>query len=209
MLRSREVKAVRLSIPRSPRAGITVPKLRAPVTISPLAEVLHLRDDIIRHYLQEWPNVENRLNPEIWGHLGDTAIPPRAEGIPLTLVAVTEAGEYVGQGSIIARDLGHRRYRDLGPWAGGLCVLPDFRGKGIGACLHYERLRIAADMGIEEMFLYTEKRPYKTVDLYHHFGWTVECEIPDWNDGSTIERRWVMTVNPQEIFPPTKPGFPR
>jgi GNAT superfamily N-acetyltransferase len=172
-----------------------------PVTIRPLHEVLHLREDIIQHHLQEWPNPEGRLDPEVWGHLGDPSVPPDAAGIPLTLVATTEDGRYVGKGSIIARDLGHRRYRDLGPWVGGLCVLPGFRGHGIGKRLHYDRLQIAAEMGINEMFLFTEKRPYKTVELYRQFGWEVECEIPDWNDGSTTERRWVMTVNLQEIFP--------
>ena len=84
---------------------------------------------------------------------------------------------------------------------GGLCVVANQRGKGIGKALHYERLRVAAEDGVTELYLFTEKRPYKTVELYMQFGWTVECEIPDWNDGSTTERRWVMTVNPQDLFP--------
>jgi hypothetical protein len=37
----------------------------------------------------------------------------------------------VGMGSIVARDLDDRLYRDLGAWIGGLCVLRDHRGKGL------------------------------------------------------------------------------
>src|ERR1700722_16705536 len=132
---------------RQPRPGIWIPTPSIPVEIRPLHEVLHLRDDIIRHHLEEWPNAEGRLDPDVWGHLGDPSISADAAGIPLTLVAVSHDGKYVGKGSIIARDLAHRRYRDLGPWVGGLCVLPDFRGKGIGKRLHYERLQMAAGMG--------------------------------------------------------------
>ena len=168
--------------------------------IQPLGEVLHLRAEIIRHHLQEWPNAEGRLDPRTWGNLGDPQIPVLNNRIPLTLVATTEDDRYVGKGSIINRDLDHRLYRNLGPWMGGLCVLPEFRGKGVGKKLHFERLRVAAEMGIEELFLFTEERPYPTVDLYRRFGWTVECEIPEFYDGSTTERRWVMTVNPQKIF---------
>ena len=83
---------------------------------------------------------------------------------------------------------------------GGLCVLPEVRRHGIGQMLHFERLRIAAEKQIGKLFLYTEKRPYPTVSLYQRFGWRIECEIPDFDDGITTERRWVMVVKPREIF---------
>jgi len=56
---------------------------------------------------------------------------------------------------------------------GGLCVLEEYRGRGVGKRLHAARLRAAAAMGIERLFLFTEKRPYPTVELYERFGWTV------------------------------------
>lgn len=183
-----------------PCSDILVPETDIPVQFRLLKEVPNLREDIIRHHLEEWPNSEGRLDPAIWGNLGDAAIPADGGTIPLTLVAMTEDGRYIGKGSIIARDLDHRLYRTLGPWMGGLCVLPEFRGHGVGKLLHYTRLRIAAEMGIEELFLFTEQRPYPTVEMYRKFGWTVECEIPDFYDGSTTERRWVLTLKPAAVF---------
>jgi GNAT superfamily N-acetyltransferase len=185
---------------RHPRANILFPTPALPVEIHELSEVSYLREEIVRHHLQEWPNAAGRLDPNTWGHLGNPEIPALSDQIPLTLVATSPDGRYIGKGSIIAHDLDHRLYRDLGPWMGGLCVLPEFRGMGVGKKLHFERLRIAAEMGLEELFLFTEQRSYPTVELYRQFGWSVECEIPDYCDGSTTERRWVMTVNPLNVF---------
>jgi GNAT superfamily N-acetyltransferase len=170
------------------------------VVVRPLADVPSLREAIVKHHLEEWPNSAGRLDPNKWGHLGDPAIEPARDCVPITMVATTPEGSYVGQGSIIARDLDHRLYRDMGPWMGGLCVLEHLRGNKIGRLLHFERLRIAAELGIEDLFLFTEARPYKTVELYREFGWQVECEIPDFDDGSTTERRWVMTVHPRDVI---------
>jgi len=182
-----------------PRAGVLVPAPRLAVNIHGLSEVPHLRDAVVRHHLTEWPKPEGRLDPATWGNLGDPTLTAREDHIPLTLVATLD-GRYVGQGSIIARDLDHRLYRDRGPWMGGLCVVREYRGNGIGKKLHFERLRMAAEMGIPELFLFTERRPYPTVELYRRFGWEVECELPDFDDGSTTERRWVMTVKPSDLF---------
>ena len=183
-----------------PRDGILIPQPKIPVTIQPLWKVPHLRDDIVAHHMQEWPSLDGKLDAKNWGYLGDSAISISENQIPLTLVACDVNGRYIGKGSIIPHDLEFRGYQTAGPWMGGLCVLPEFRSKGIGKKLHYERLLLAACIGIDELFLFTEQRPFPTVELYQRFGWKVECEIPNFFDGSTTERRWVMSVKPQELF---------
>ena len=179
------------------RSGFS-PKAGVPIKIQPLSEVPALREDVYRHFVTEWPKAAGH-DPKTWGNIIDPAIAPNRSEIPLTLVATLD-GLYVGQGSLVAHDLDHRLYKDRGPWMGGLCVLPEVRRHGIGQMLHFERLRIAAEKQIGKLFLYTEKRPYPTVSLYQRFGWRIECEIPDFDDGITTERRWVMVVKPREIF---------
>jgi GNAT superfamily N-acetyltransferase len=179
------------------RSGFA-PRAAVPIRIQTLSEVPDLRENVFRHFITEWPKPGGH-DPVTWGNIIDPAVPPNRSGIPLTLVATLD-GRYVGQGSLVAHDLDHPLYKDRGPWMGGLCVLPEFRRHGIGQMLHYERLRIAADARIPELFLYTQQRPYPTVSLYERFGWKVECELPDFDDGITIERRFVMVVRPVEIF---------
>ncbi len=192
-----------------PLAGsneILVPEPQLSIRICTVFEVPHLREAAIRHHLQEWPKPEGKLDPETWGYLGDPPGRFDKNEIPVTLVATFD-GEYVGQGSLIPQDMDHWLFNSLDAkkagklaWMGGLCVLPAFRRKGIGKKLHYERLRIAARLGISRLLLFTEKREYPTVELYKQFGWRVECEVPDFDDGSTTERRWVMRIVPRQLF---------
>jgi hypothetical protein len=44
------------------------------------------------------------------------------------------------------------------------------------------------------------------VELYERFGWTVERVIPDWDDGSTVETRWVMSIDPRAAILDWVPG---
>ena len=149
-----------------PVEGILVPEAKIPVTFVDLVDVPYLREDIVRHHLQEWPNTEGRLDPAVWGWLGDPPRPLEPGVIPYTLVATLPDGRYIGKGSIIPHDLDHPDYRQCGPWMGGLSVLPEHRGRGVGKCLHFNRLAWAAKKGCKELWLFTEQRPYKTYELY-------------------------------------------
>jgi GNAT superfamily N-acetyltransferase len=185
------------------QASRNIPSRRpviVPVTIKPLSRVKHLREHIISEHLLAWPRQDDCLDPQKWGHLGDPRIEPQTSGIPTTLVAVTSEDEYRGAVSIVPYDLTHELYRGLGPWMGGLLVHPNYRGKRIGESLVSECVQLAAAMGIEKLYLFTEGRDVG-VDWYRGLGWRVHVVIPDFWDGHTNERRTVMLIRPSDIFP--------
>jgi GNAT superfamily N-acetyltransferase len=169
-----------------------------PVTIMPLSKVPHLREPIIREHLRAWPRPGNCLDPKKWGYLGDPPGELQTGGIPTTLVAVTSKDGYRGAVSIVSYDLTHELYRGLGPWMGGLLVHPNYRGKGIGESLVSGCVQLAAAMGIERLYLFTEGRDVG-VDWYKSIGWRVHVNIPDFWDGHTNEQRTVMIIRPSDI----------
>jgi GNAT superfamily N-acetyltransferase len=167
----------------------------APVTIKPLSDVPQLREAIIRQHVQEWPRPGNCLDPKKWGYLGEPPGKLQTGGVPSTLVAVTSEDAYRGAVSIVPYDLTHELYRSLGPWLGGLLVHPHYRHAGIGKSLVSRCVQLAAEMGIERLYLFTEGRDVG-VAWYKSNGWQVHVKIPDHWDGHTNEQRTVMFIRP-------------
>jgi GNAT superfamily N-acetyltransferase len=112
----------------------------------------------------DWTLEEARDNLAI--HTAGTAI-------PTTLVAFVD-GVLAGSVSLLAND--HSRIRRWSPWLASLLVLPEFRGRGIGAAVVQEAVAIAARLGVERLYLYTDD----AAPFYARLGWSpVERPVLD------------------------------
>lgn len=84
--------------------------------------------------------------------------------IPLTLIALVE-GRLAGSVSLIEDDLDSRP--ELSPWLANVYVAPPFRGHGLGTLLIKKALRVAAQLGVETLYLFTERH----APFYARLGW--------------------------------------
>jgi GNAT superfamily N-acetyltransferase len=109
--------------------------------------------------------------------------PPRA-AIPTTLVAFAD-GALAGSVSLLAND--DTRLRAHSPWLASLLVLPAFRGRGLGAELVRRCVGIAAELGVDELFLYTDD----AVAFYERLGWRV---VADADLGGTMVQVMAIAV---------------
>lgn len=91
-------------------------------------------------------------------------------GIPATLVALDEERTLLGTVSVIEDDL--PGFEHLNPWLATLLVVPEQRGRGIGAFLVREAERFAREAGHGEMYLFTESAP----GLFRRMGWLEMAE---------------------------------
>jgi GNAT superfamily N-acetyltransferase len=86
-------------------------------------------------------------------------------GLPVVLVAIDD-GEFVGTASLIADD----ELPDAlepGPWVAAVYVTESHRGRGVGRALVSALQQRGSDLGITEMYLYTEKG----ATWYQSMGW--------------------------------------
>jgi GNAT superfamily N-acetyltransferase len=123
----------------------------------------------------EWTLDEARENLAI--HTAGTAI-------PTTRIALVDGG-LAGSVSLLAND--HSRIRRWSPWLASLLVLPEFRGRGIGAALVREAVAIAARFGIGRLYLYTDD----AAPFYARLGWSMEERVD--MEGGPVE---VMSIDP-------------
>ncbi len=105
----------------------------------------------------DWTLAEAQANLEV--HTAGTAV-------PTTRIALVN-GELAGSVSLLAND--HSRIRKWSPWLASLLVLPEVRGRGIGAALVGEAVAIAARLGIERLYLYTDD----AAAFYARLGWSM------------------------------------
>lgn len=89
--------------------------------------------------------------------------------VPMTFIAVDEAGAPIGSVSIVTHDMPDRTdLSHLSPWIAGVLVLASKRGKGVGRLLLRHATAEAERIGADELFLYTSTvRPF-----YERLGWT-------------------------------------
>ena len=84
--------------------------------------------------------------------------------IPVALVAL-EGDALVGVVCLKTNDMPTRP--ELTPWLAGLFVTPSHRGKGIGKKLVFALEKMAANLGIEKLYLYTADREV----FYQRLNW--------------------------------------
>jgi GNAT superfamily N-acetyltransferase len=100
----------------------------------------------------------------------------RRAALPTTLVAV-EAGELLGSVSLIVEDLTERDIGELArltPWLASLYVLPAARGRTVGRRLVAAVSKLAADLGVETLYLFTSGQER----FYRPLGWDTLARFP-------------------------------
>jgi GNAT superfamily N-acetyltransferase len=127
----------------------------------------------------EWTLEEAQSNLEV--HTAGTAV-------PTTLVALVD-GALAGSVSLLAND--HSRIRKWSPWLASLLVLPEFRGRGIGAALVRQAVAIAARFGIERLYLYTDD----AAPFYARLGWTLVERLDIDGNGIEVDVMGIDTRN--------------
>lgn len=70
-----------------------------------------------------------------------------------------------------------------------LAVLPEFQGRGLGCRLMARAERRAAELGCQEIKLYTEKLMVENVNFYVWLGFEVEREVDFMGDKSVLMKK--------------------
>jgi GNAT superfamily N-acetyltransferase len=94
--------------------------------------------------------------------------------LPLALLAIHD-GQPVGTVSLKLKEVAIRPQYEH--WLGTLYVHQPYRGRGIGSLLVEAAIKVAAQLGVGELYLYT--RHPKTEGLYAKLGWVV-VERPEY-----------------------------
>lgn len=139
------------------------------LTTQPLPHARHLMPTVSHWLLSEWPNWYGEDGP---GHLSAdvTAFAASDRTLPIGFVAFDD-GNPVGFGALKAESIPSHRH--LTPWAAAGFVLPERRGKGIGALLLQAMVAHARTLGYEHVYCATST----SVSLLHRAGWHVVEEI--------------------------------
>jgi GNAT superfamily N-acetyltransferase len=90
--------------------------------------------------------------------------------IPLTLIA-REGEELIGTICLTLHDMETRK--DLSPWLAGLFVAEPWRNQGVGKMLVAAIEKVAENLGIAHLYLYTPDAE----DFYLKLGWAVKERI--------------------------------
>ena len=75
------------------------------------------------------------------------------DGLPLAFAAVSEDGRLLGSAALKRFDM--EEFPQYEYWLGDVFVLPEARGRGIGARLIEHALQQAREMALPELYLYT------------------------------------------------------
>lgn len=125
---------------------------------------------LLKDYPQHAEEVISWLNKEFGGTRSERFYRSivrhsmNSKSLPITFVAV-EDNTLLGTVGIWQADLLSRQ--DLSPWISALVVNPKYRNEGVGKRLQSHAVKFCKDLGINEVFLYTDIRDY-----YEHLGWT-------------------------------------
>jgi GNAT superfamily N-acetyltransferase len=93
-------------------------------------------------------------------------------GLPVVLVAIDDS-EFVGTASLIADDE-LPDASEPGPWVAAVFVTESQRGRGVGTALVSALQQRGTDLGLREMYLYTENG----VPWYQSMGWHEQRVTP-------------------------------
>lgn len=100
----------------------------------------------------------------------------RRAALPTTLVAA-EADDLLGSVSLIVEDLNEGDIGELvrlTPWLASLYVLPAARGRRVGRRLVAAVSGLAADLGVETLYLFTTAQER----FYRPLGWDTLARFP-------------------------------
>jgi GNAT superfamily N-acetyltransferase len=121
-------------------------------TIGLLADRPDLIDEVGTMRWKEWGQPPEPADPQWW--IDATRSEAGRDGLPVTYVAVTPAGELLGAIGLGAHDIAERQ--DRSPWILGLVVRTDRRGDGIGRRLLQHTEQHAAALGYPTIWVANE-----------------------------------------------------
>jgi len=113
----------------------------------------------------EWGHADPEGSAETW--ISGIASRNNIDTIPMTHVALSDAGELLGSVCLVDCDMD--THSELSPWLAGLYVQPSSRGSGIGSALTVQAYESALALGVDRLFLYTSKAK----DLYLALDWVI------------------------------------
>lgn len=91
-------------------------------------------------------------------------------GLPGIYVALLDGKTPIGTSMLVFDDMVTRT--DLGPWLGGVYVLPEYRDHGVGTELTRHAMDKARELELPVLWLYTAKARH----LYERLGWKFVSE---------------------------------
>jgi predicted N-acetyltransferase YhbS len=154
--------AVRVLDDRRGGSGLLSCKtVRVTVQVQLLADAPDLIEPIGRMRFAEWGN-----NDEVERWISTTRREAGREGLPVTWVAIDEAGTALGAVALGSSDVPGRP--ELVPCIWGMVVRGDLRGCGIGRLLLQRLERFAADSGYPAVWVLTGP---SAVGYYERCGW--------------------------------------
>jgi len=138
--------------------------------IRSLADCPRLAPVIAQWHFAEW----GHLYPggTVAGWLDHVRTRMNTDRIPMTMVALDDGEEPVGTAALTERDMETRS--ELSPWLGGIYVVPAARGRGVASALVRELIGRAADLGVRDLYLYTNGAE----GLYEKLGWKLLSREP-------------------------------
>ena len=136
------------------------------LTVTLLADSLTSAEAVAEMRWQEWGHPPEPEDPAWW--LETTVREAGREKLPVTFVACDVADEVLGAVGLDTYDLDERH--DTSPWATGMIVRRDRRGKGVGRTLMQHLEQWAAEHRIAEAWVGTDL----ALGFYQRCGWTLQ-----------------------------------
>ena len=131
-------------------------------TIAPLSEHAALIPRLATLHQAQWQDLHPRMSVSAWEAEFSWHM---TTAIPATLVAVDEHGGLLGSASLVHDDMDGMV--QLSPWLANVLVLPEARGKGVGAALIDAIATAARAQGHARLYLFTTDR----ADFYLQRNW--------------------------------------
>jgi GNAT superfamily N-acetyltransferase len=134
--------------------------------IAYLADHLDFAPTLAAWHYNEWQRL--RANDSVAGRIESLTTAAQRRQIPSVLVAI-ENGKLRGSATLAPYDMETRC--DLTPWMTDVYVAPQFRRHGIASALVRSIVAEAANLGVDELYLYTTGSMREA--LYAGLGWSV------------------------------------
>lgn len=125
-----------------------------------LSDKLEYTEAVIDVLYNEWGD-KKKKNYDFWASWVKSSISRKK--VPQTFIVISD-DKFVGTYSLWRCDLQSRQ--DLFPWFGGLYILQEYRGKGIGEKMQEHAKRVLKDNGYDEAYLFTD-----IIGYYERNGW--------------------------------------
>jgi N-acetylglutamate synthase-like GNAT family acetyltransferase len=115
------------------------------------------------HYLEWGALFPEKTEADFAADLADSL---NEQQLPISWVVVYEH-QVVGTASLLLQDM--QTNRELSPWLANIYLAPSVRGKGLGKWLVQQVMTEARQLGLTQLYLFTEDQ----AAFYQRLGWQV------------------------------------